>query len=73
MKQSLKDTFKMKDLGHFHHCLGVYIHLGKKGISLCQTLYIQRLLKKYGLSEANTASGHSNGYQCKDGEERSAQ
>ena len=37
MKQSLKDTFKMKDLGQLYYCLGVNIHLGKEGISLCQT------------------------------------
>ena len=57
MKQSLNDTLKMKDLGQLHYCrLGVNIHLGKDGISLCQTQYKQRLLEKYDLSEANAAS-----------------
>ena len=56
MKQSLSDTFKMKDLGELHYCLGVNVHMNDNGIFLCQSQYIQRLLEKYGLSEANTVS-----------------
>ena len=56
MKQSLKDTFKMKDLGKIHYCLGINIDLGENSISLNPTQYIQRLLEKYGLSEANSVA-----------------
>ena len=56
MKELLKNTFKMKDLGPIHYCLGVNIHLEKESISLNQSQYIQRLLEKYGLSDANTVT-----------------
>ena len=56
MQELLKNTFKMKDLGPIHYCLGVNIHLEKESISLNQSQYIQRLLEKYGLSDANTVT-----------------
>lgn len=54
LKQSLTDTFKMKDMGELHYCLGV--HRDENGMSLCQSQYLLRLLEKYGLSDANTVS-----------------
>jgi hypothetical protein len=56
IKQSLSQTFKMKDLGELHYCLGMNVHIDENGIYLCQSQYIQRLLEKYGLSEANVVS-----------------
>ena len=54
IRESLSNTFKMKDLGELHYCLGVNVHV--KTTYLCQSQYIERLLDKYGLSEANTVS-----------------
>ena len=56
IKESLSTIFKMKDLGKLHYCLGVNVHVDEKITYLCQSQYIERLLDKYGLSEANTVS-----------------
>ena len=53
MKDCLSETFKMKDMGELRYCLGVNFELDENGIKLSQK---QRLLEKYGLSEANTVS-----------------
>ena len=56
LKQSLSKEFKMKDLGELHYCLGIHVHRCEDGISLCQTQYIQKIIDKYGLSDANVVS-----------------
>ena len=56
MKTSLTSTFKMKDLGELHYCLGINVHIGQNSVSLCQSQYLVKLLEKYSLSEANTVA-----------------
>ena len=43
----------MKILGSF---LGIHVHKMGHGISLCQSEYIQKMIDKYGLSDANVVS-----------------
>ena len=56
MKTSLTSTFKMKDLGELHYCLGMNVHIGQNSVSLCQSQYLVNLLEKYGLSGASTVA-----------------
>ena len=56
IKRSLSEVFKMKDLGELHYCLGINVTIHKDSITLCQNQYIERLLDKYGLTDANTVS-----------------
>ena len=53
IKESLSRVFRMKDLGEMHYC---HVRIDKNSISLCQNQYLEYLLDKYGLSEANTVS-----------------
>ena len=55
LKTSLETRFKMKDLGALHYCLGISAILDKeKGcVWIHQKQYIQRMLQKYGLEDAN--------------------
>jgi hypothetical protein len=43
-------VFKMTDLGALSYYLGIEVHQGDKGISLCQTSYVKKLLEKVELS-----------------------
>eukprot|EP00795_Rhopilema_esculentum_P017528 gene17528-biopygen6440 len=43
----------MKDLGSLHFCLGVSVEQSEEGVSLSQKQYIEKLLKRYGLQDAN--------------------
>ena len=56
MKEGLSNTFKMKDMGQLHYCLGINFEVTKQGISLCQKQYLLRILEKYRLSEVNTVT-----------------
>ena len=58
IKESLAAHFKMKDLGKLHYCLGISIQHDEERGSLWmdQRQYIQLLLKRYGLSQAKTAT-----------------
>ena len=58
IKESLAARFKMKDLGKLHYCLGISIQHDEERGSLWmdQRQYIQLLLKRYGLSQAKTAT-----------------
>ena len=56
MKKCLSDTFRMKDMGQLQYCLGVNFDQTEGSITLCQKQYLQKLLEKYGLAEANTVS-----------------
>ena len=58
IKESLAARFKMKDLGKLHYCLGISIQHDEERGSLWmdQRQYIQSLLKRYGLSQAKTAT-----------------
>ena len=56
MKEGLSNTFKMKDMGQLHYCLGINFEVTKQGISLCKKQYLLRILEKYRLSEVNTVT-----------------
>ena len=58
IKESLAARFKMKDLGKLHYCWGISIQHDEERGSLWmdQRQYIQSLLKRYGLSQAKTAT-----------------
>jgi hypothetical protein len=56
LKKALSNCFKMKDLGMLHYCLGIEITQESDCVKLTQKQYILKLLKKYGMSDANTVS-----------------
>ena len=58
IKCDLSRQFKMKDLGKIHYCLRITIdHDQQKGCLLMhQRQYINKLLEKYGLSEAKPST-----------------
>src|SRR6266487_1744312 len=51
MKEELKSRFKMSDLGHAKHYLGIEIHRTKEKICLTQTEYITDMLKRFGMED----------------------
>ena len=57
LKNELKQTFKMKDLGEAHHILGMRINRDReKGtITLDQTSYIKNMLYSYGMEDCKEA------------------
>lgn len=56
IKASLSKNFKMKDLGSLHYCLGISVEQHEDGIKLSQKQYIEKLLERYGLQDANPVS-----------------
>ena len=56
MKDSVSKIFKMKDMGQLCYCLGINFELIEQGISLCQKQYLNKLLERYKLTEANTVT-----------------
>jgi len=56
IKSSQTNQFKMKDVGQLHYCLGVTINICGDQLQLSQKHYIQKLLEKYGLTEAKPVS-----------------
>ena len=58
LKKDLATSFKMKDLGKLHYCLGVCIEQDEdqKCLWLHQKQYLLDLIVKHGLTEANTVS-----------------
>ena len=56
IKSNLSKHFKMKDLGSLHFCLGVNIEQTEEGLTLSQKQYIEKLLERYGLQDANPVS-----------------
>ena len=56
MKDSLSKTFKMKDMGQLRYCFGINFELTGQGISLCQKQYLNKLLERYKLTEANAVT-----------------
>lgn len=57
IKNKLKETFKMRDLGPLKYCLGIQFVQDKesKEIKMNQFKYISDLVKRYKLQEANIA------------------
>jgi len=56
IKSALASRFKMKDMGQLHYCLGVNIVVEGSKIKLSQKQYIQMLLMKYRMIDANPVS-----------------
>ena len=58
LKDSLKLQFKMKDMGELHYYVGVSIVQDKEGkqVYLHQGQYIEKMLKKFGQTEAKSVS-----------------
>ena len=58
IKANLANRFKMTDMGQLRYCLGVSINIdeGKQLLELSQKQYIQKLLERYGLCDANSVS-----------------
>ena len=44
-------VFEMSDLGLLHHYLGIQFKHCDGGIALCQTKYIETLLRRFGLED----------------------
>jgi hypothetical protein len=58
IKQSLKERFKMKDMGILHYCLGVSVDVDQVAghVKIGQGQYILKMLERYGLMDANPVS-----------------
>eukprot|EP00250_Pteridium_aquilinum_P010876 c19689_g3_i1 orf=64-1296(+) len=50
-KADLNASFEMSDLGHLHHYLGIQFKQCDGGIALCQTKYIETLLRRFSLED----------------------
>lgn len=53
IKNILKDSFKMKDLGRIHHCLGIEFaqRTTTKSISMSQKGFIKEILSRFGMED----------------------
>ena len=51
-KTDLNASFEMSDLGYLHHYLGIQFKQCDGGIALCQTQYVETLLRKFGLEDS---------------------
>ena len=49
--KNLKAKFKMKDLGMINHFLGIHIVQKEKSVELDQSVYLHKLLEKYGIQD----------------------
>ena len=56
IKRSLSKDFKMKDLGTLHFCLGIRSEWDKGCMKLSQKQYVEKVLERYGLQDANPVS-----------------
>ena len=52
-KVELNSAFEMSDFGLLHHYLGIQFKKCDGGYDLCQTKYIENLLRRFGLEVAN--------------------
>ena len=50
-KAELNSVFEISDLGLLHHYLGIQFKQCDGGIALCQTKYIETLLRRFGLED----------------------
>ena len=55
VKRELSSRFKMKDMGELHFILGMGVEWDKRRgtVKLQQTQYIKRMLRKFGMADAN--------------------
>lgn len=51
LKQSLSLDFKMKDMGTAKGCLGIRINQTEDSIELDQSIYVEEILKRFGMEE----------------------
>lgn len=49
LKAFLNKTFQMKDIGMAKHCIGIRISQEKNNIDLDQSVYIQNVLRRFGM------------------------
>lgn len=56
IKDKLKKKFYMKDLGIAKQCIGYRITQGTNAISIDQSLYIEKILNRFGMSDCKTIS-----------------
>lgn len=50
--ETLSNSFKMKDMGPARGCIGIRIRQTENGIELDQQVYIEEVLKRFGMLEA---------------------
>ena len=50
-KVDLNASFEMSDLGLLHHYLGIQFKQCDGGIALCQTQYVETLLRRFSLED----------------------
>ena len=50
-KTSLKDKFKMKDLGQINYYLGIEFYVEHDSISMCQSKYVMSILHTFGMTD----------------------
>ena len=55
MKNHLASIFKIKDLGEISNFLGVLVNKTRDGYSIDQSVYIEKTLAKFGMSECYTS------------------
>ena len=51
LEADLNLAFEMSDLGLLHHYLGIQFKQCDGGIALCQTMYIETLLRRFDLED----------------------
>ena len=58
IKRSLDSKFKMKIMGRLHYCLGISIIQDDDNECIClhQKQHVLHMLKRYGMTEANTST-----------------
>ena len=56
IKANLSNQFKMKDMGELHYCLGVNITRKENALHISQEQYINSILEKYNMANANPVS-----------------
>jgi hypothetical protein len=55
-KEEMARLFSMSDLGPLHYYLGIEVHQGVNGITLCQSAYADKIIEKAGLKGCNPCS-----------------
>lgn len=56
LKRFLANELEIKSLGNVKYCLGIEFHQNETGISMNQSGYIQDILGRFGMSNANPVS-----------------
>ena len=51
LKAELNASLEMSDLGYLHHYLGIQFKHCDGGVALCQTKYIETLLRRFSLED----------------------